>query len=103
MLTPAEAREELVEGAICPTCGQSYHARNRVKPIGAIRDKLLHGIPPLTDEECLFLFRVATGETIVRRKRCAECGGSGKHKVVMWCDLPKWIDCPTCKGEGYVE
>ena len=80
------------ENSICKTCGQRVRARDRVYPIGAIRDKLRFGVPPLSDQECLFPFRLATGEEIERQRRCSSCEGAGELVGVP---------CLQCKGTGY--
>lgn len=67
--------------------------------LAELRPKLLYGIPPLTDDECRFLWQQATGETIHRRRRCLQCEGAG---VLVTRDDPKEeFSCPYCQGEGY--
>src|SRR3990167_927065 len=93
MISLTEARER----GVCRICGKHAHAplvevyegfpfkpipeyaheecfereeEWREQSVAAIRQKLQYGIPPLSDEECCLLYELATGETIVRRKRC---------------------------------
>lgn len=84
--------------------------------VSAIRDKLLCGIPPLSDEECLLLFRLATGEEIKRRKRCERCNATGEvlvqgplHELraavmgneIHMSGIVTSKPCPACQGRGY--
>lgn len=53
------------------------------------RERIKHGFV-LNNEELLALWKAATDEHIVQRKRCRDCQGDGGRA------------CGICHGEGYV-
>lgn len=59
-----------------------------------IKQRLEHGVPPLTNQECRWLYFLVTGDEIPTRKRCRKCDGHGK-----W---GHGSACSACDGEGYV-
>ena len=60
-----------------------------------IRQKLIHGMPPLTLAEQRALYLLATGEVIVSRKRCPCCDAYGMVRGEE--------TCGRCNGSGYLE
>lgn len=64
--------------------------------IDDIRQKLLFGVPPLTLDECRWLFERATGESLVTKPRCNLCNATGK--ITRTSD----IECPACAGTGHL-
>ena len=135
MLTLADAREK----GVCRICGEppgeigllvwangtecrAHHGkcldtldrlRGRETELAAIREKLQRGLPPLDDAECCLLYSLATGESILRRKRCPECEGTGfiteeqlplQKRMHLGSVLTESdLQCHTCNGEGYVK
>lgn len=71
-----------------------------------IRQRLQHGVPPLTHDECVRLYEIATGDTIEKRRRCQTCEGEGTVPLTpmqqkLYIDPAKAAVCRVCQGKGY--
>ena len=78
-----------------------------------IRQRLqFGGMPPLTLAEQKELFAIATGQTAEQKKRCPLCEADGRVSVSTLRSLHGYgvdpdsdgvVECPCCRGAGYVD
>lgn len=64
--------------------------------IADIRHKLMFGLPPLTLDECRWLYLLATGEEIATKPRCNFCHAEGKvmgNKPCPYCHDQRCFQC----------
>lgn len=72
--------------------------------IETIHYKLTHGVPPLSHEECCWLYEKATGYPVKQRKRCRNCNAEGRIVATSnFPGLPAYESCEHCSGTGYQE